>query len=233
MRPHTIIWDFDGTLYPLLPLDCEQNLLRMRRVQLQKGGWGLRDLWIEGLIYGDRHQWFRHRHSRKFYRLLYNVGLKGTPIAFLDRVAEDTAMLISAEDRKALHEMRAFGLRMLVISCGTLDLCERTLEKAGVRDCFETVKANPLRLKHGRIAGGGETPLISAEDKLFTARGLLGRRPAGIVAVGDGYTDIPLLDWVPWPVMLDTDRSKRRKYASKPYHFIPAIHALPRLLTQW
>ena len=64
------------------------------------------------------------------------------------------------------------------------------------------------------------------------AKGLLDGNPRGVVAVGDGYTDIPLLDWVQWPVMMDPDQSNRRKYASKPYRFIPSISALPGLLTQ-
>ena len=231
MIPHTIIWDFDGTLYPLRPLDSEQALLRMRRMQLQKGLYRFLSLWIEGLIFGDRHQWFISRPSRKLYRMLYSWALQGTPATFLDMVAEDIAALISADDRKALHEMNTRRLRMLVISCGTLELCERVLEKAGVRECFETVRANPLKLKAGRIVGG-VSRLVSAEDKLSMAKGLLDGNPRGVVAVGDGYTDIPLLDWVQWPVMMDLDQSNRRKYASKPYCFTPSISALPGLLTQ-
>ncbi len=231
MTPHTIIWDFDGTLYPLRPLDSEQALLKMRRMQLQKGLSRFRSLWIEGLIYGDRHQWFISRPSRKLYRMLYNWALQGTPATFLDRVAEDIAALISADDRKTLHDIHDRRLRMLVISCGTQALCEKILEKADVRECFETIWANPLKLEAGSIVGG-VSRLVSAEDKLSMAKGLLDGNPRGVVAVGDGYTDIPLLDWVQWPVMMDPDQSNRRKYASKPYRFIPSISALPGLLTQ-
>ena len=231
MTPHTIIWDFDGTLYPLRPLDSEQALMRMRRKQLQKKAHRFRDIWIEGLIYGDRHQWFKNRPSRKLYRMLYNQALKGTPASFLDRVAEGMAGLVLAEDREALRNMHDSRLRMLVISCGTLELCEKVLEKADVRDCFETVRANPLILKADSIAGG-MSQVVSAEDKLSTAKELLGGNPNGVVAVGDGYTDIPLLDWVQWPIMMDPDQSNRRKYASKPYRFISSISVLPGLLTQ-
>ena len=231
MTPHTIIWDFDGTLYPLCPLDSEQALLRMRRVQLQKGAYRFRGLWIEMLIYGDQHQWFRNRNSRKVYRMLYDCALKGMPAFFLDCVVKDIAALISVDDRKALHAMHDSGLRMLVISCGTQELCEKVLEKAGLRDCFEIIRANPLKLESGSIVGGVPR-LVSAEDKLSLAKELLGRDPKGVAAVGDGYTDIPLLDWVQWPVMMDPDLSNRQKYASKPYRFIPSIGFLPGLLAQ-
>lgn len=231
MTPHTIIWDFDGTLYPLCPLDSEQALLRMRRKQLQKGVFRVWSLWMEGLIYGDRQQWFTSRPSRKLYRMLYCGALKGTPVYLLDRVAEDISALISVDDRNALHDMHARHMRMIVISCGTQELCEKVLEKAGLIKCFETIRANPLRLKAGSIVGGVSC-LVSAEDKLAVAKGLLGRRPRGVVAVGDGYTDIPLLDWVQWPVMMDSGHSKQSKYAGKPYHYIDSISALPSVLTR-
>ena len=232
MTPHTIIWDFDGTLYPLRPLDSEQALLRMRRKQLRKGLSWIRGLWIEGLIYGDRHQWFRNRHSRTLYRILYSWALKNTPAAFLDRVAEDTAALIPFDDRKTLHELHGSCLRMLVISCGTLELCEKVLYKAGVRHCFENVRANPLILDAGSIVGG-ISQLVSAEDKLSLAKDLTHNTPGGVVAVGDGYTDIPLLDWVQYPVMVNHDQARPPKHAGKPYHFIPSVATLPQLLTQF
>jgi phosphoserine phosphatase len=230
MNPHTIIWDFDGTLYPLRPLDSEQALLKMRRAQLQTGLSRYGSLWIEGLIYGDRHQWFISRPSRKLYRMLYSWALKGTPATFMDRVAKDMAALISADDRNALHALQARRFRMLVVSCGTLQLCEKILERAGVKPCFEVIRANPLKLKAGCIAGGVSC-LVSAEDKLSLARKLTGNNPKGVVAVGDGYTDIPLLNWVQKPIMMDPDHSKRSAYAGRPYHFISAISELPRLLT--
>lgn len=231
MTPHTIIWDFDGTLYPLRPLDSEQVLLRMRRTQLQNGLSRFLHIWVEGLIYGDRRQWFMNKPARKLYRMLYGLALKGTPATFLDRVAGDIAALISADDRKALRELYTRHLRMLVVSCGTLELCEKVLDKAGLRECFETVRANPLNLEAGRIMGGVSL-LVSAEDKLSLARELTGNNPRGVVAVGDGYTDIPLLDWVQYPVMMDSGHASEARYAGKPYCFVDSITALPSLLTR-
>lgn len=231
MTPHTIIWDFDGTLYPLRPYDSEQTLLRLRRMQLKKWPYRIRRSLAGWLIYGDMHQWFKSRHSRQLYGLLYGWALRGTSVTLLDRAAEEIAALISPEDREALHNLHGNGFRMLIISCGTLDLSERVLQKADVLDCFEAVKANPLRLKGGKI-NGIEPRLVTAEDKLSTAKELICNNPRGVVAVGDGYTDIPLLDWTQYPVMMDPEQSKQPKHAAKPYYFVPSVGALPRLLTQ-
>ena len=231
MTPHTVIWDFDGTLYPLLPYDSEQVLLRLSCDQLTHGRHQVRNILARMLIHGDSHQWFKARYLRMAYNRLYGRLLKGTPVCLLDRTAEKIAALISPEDRKSLRLMHGKGFRMLVISCGTQDLCERTLQAAGVRDCFETVRANPLRMEGDRI-DGVEPRLVTAQDKLTAAGGLTGGNPRGVVAIGDGYTDIPLLDWAQYPVMMDPDRSKQAAYGAKPYYFIRSVGALPRLLTR-
>jgi phosphoserine phosphatase len=231
MTPHTIIWDFDGTLYPLLPYDSEQILMRLIRKQSNRGARRFQRIMGEWVSYGDMHQWFRGTHLRKLYNRLYGYSIKGTPVSLLANAIDHISALITPEDRNALHRLHRSGFRMLVISCGTLDLCEGVLQKAGVRDCFESVTANPFLLKNGTI-NGVNPRVVNAHDKLFTARKLVGKSPEGIAAVGDGYTDIPLLDWVQYPVMMDPDHSKQSKYATKPYCFTPSVVALSLLLTR-
>jgi phosphoserine phosphatase len=229
MTPHTIIWDFDGTLYPLLPYDSEQVLMRHSRRHFRNGVHSFQRILGGWVSYGDMHQWFRGRHLRKIYNRLYGYSIKGTPVSLLYRTIDDISALISTEDRDALHGLHENGFRMLVISCGTLDLCEGVLQKAGVRGCFESVTANPFRLKNGRIDSLIPS-VVNANDKLFTAWKLVGKSAQGIVAVGDGYTDIPLLDWSQYPVMMDPDHSKHARYASKPYTFADSVAAIPLLL---
>jgi len=225
-----IIWDFDGTLYPLAPYDSEQTLMRMRLESLD-GPFRLPRKWlINGVVYADRHQWFSGDNQRNLYRYLYGWCLKDTPIALLDSAAASIAATISHRDRRALHRMHDRGLCMLVISCGTLDLSERVLWKAGISNCFESVHANPLQFKNGLVTG--ITPcLITAEDKRRLAEQLAGGHAHDVVAVGDGYTDLPLLDWAETPVMIDPDGSKRRAYDGKFYHFAPSVAAVDKLLT--
>lgn len=225
-----IIWDFDGTLYPLAPYDSEQTLLRMRLERLD-GPFRLLIKWlIHSVVYADRHQWFSGGNLRKLYRHLYGWCLKDTPITLLDRAAAAIATTISHRDRRALHRMHDRGLCMLVISCGTLDLVERVLRKAGIHSCFESLHANSLRFKNGLVSGITSC-LTTAEDKRRLGEQLAGGHAHGVVAVGDGYTDLPMLDWAETPVMIDPDGSKRWTYGGKPYHFAPSVAAVDKLLT--
>ena len=43
------------------------------------------------------------------------------------------------------------------------------------------------------------------------------------IAVGDGYTDIPLLDWAKISVLVDRTGKKQTKYAHKNYHFVQSL----------
>jgi phosphoserine phosphatase len=47
------------------------------------------------------------------------------------------------------------------------------------------------------------------------------------MAVGDGYTDIPMLDWAEIPVLVDRSGRKQIKYAHKNYRF---VRSLPEIL---
>jgi len=51
------------------------------------------------------------------------------------------------------------------------------------------------------------------------------------IAIGDGYTDIPVLDWAGISVMLDRTGKKKRQHGNMKYRFISSIaeilNALP------
>jgi len=50
------------------------------------------------------------------------------------------------------------------------------------------------------------------------------------MAVGDGYTDIPMLDWAKFPVLLDRTGRKQPKYAGKNYHFVRSLPEIVDIL---
>lgn len=107
---------------------------------------------------------------------------------------------------------------MIVLSCGTADLSQRTLAYAGLGECFESIAGNRFNINRGLI-NGMTLHVPNPEDKVrwLECKGI---SAANVIAVGDGYTDIPLLDWAQTAVLVDRTGRKRIKYRHKNYRFI-------------
>ncbi len=224
-----VIWDFDGTLLPSTPHDSEQALI----LALAAGGAGTRPLVkrlaTPLLVEADRRQWFCTDRRRRIYLKAYAWLLEGTPAAFLDTLARDLARRISTADRRALARLRRAGHPMAVVSCGTADLSERILRLAGVDTCFEWVAGNRLRFHSGAVAGM-QIRLLDAGSKVrcVARRGIdLGRS----AVVGDGYTDLPLLERAGIPIMMDPDGAKRPLFDSRGYHFSRSVAEAAEILS--
>jgi phosphoserine phosphatase len=168
------------------------------------------------LIYADNRE-----QLRKTFKRYYTWFLRGTPVSVLDQVSERLAEKIPARDRQALLQLKAGAHRMLVLSCGTADLSERILSAAGIRNCFDRILGNRFEIKNGRIAGM-RSCMPNPEDKV---RWLNQQNIAAAtaVAIGDGYTDIPLLDWAGIAIMIDRTGENKKRYAHKHYRFISSI----------
>jgi len=216
MEKHTIIWDFDGTLLPNDPYDSEQSLMMYK---LNEAGEKI-PVFIRALarmlLYADQKEYFR-----KIFKKFYIRLMTGTGVDMFDPVCRRLAAKIRETDRRALMHLAHGGHPMLVLSCGTANLSERTLENAGLAGCFRMIAGNRFEAANGRI-NGMTLHIPNPEDKV---RFLVehGFEPGRCVAVGDGYTDIPLLDWAKIPVLVDRTGKKRIKYARKNYHFVRSL----------
>jgi phosphoserine phosphatase len=193
-RRFTVIYDFDGTLFPFQPWDSEQELLLSRLRAVRSPFWRRWYGWL--VAEGDRRGWLPRSFKRRYLGLL-----RGTPQAFVDQVAAQLARRIPPRDREAVLRLKARGHRLIVASCGTADLSERILERCGLLPCFEAVYANRFVYERGRISGLRlEVPSGRAKLEIVES---LGIEPAGAVAVGDGITDLPLWQWSAVPVVVD------------------------------
>ena len=226
MHDSTIIWDFDGTILPLSPYDSEQSLLLHHMAIFRNETHSFRRWMTRVLVYGDRKEWFKL--SFRLFKWGYVRALKGARAGIIDDVASHLAPKISGADRKAYHALADAGYRMVVISCGTVDLSQRVLAAAELADCFGTVVGNRFRFKYGGISGM-DLNVLTPEDKVAAARAQ-GIDPARAVAVGDGYSDLPLLDSSPFPILMDRTGMKRVQYQHKNYHFSGAIPEIPEML---
>jgi phosphoserine phosphatase len=215
----TIIWDFDGTLLPSDPYDSEQSLLIHRMTRTQHPFGRLKKLYAGAAIYADRRQWFRRNFKRAYIRLL-----KGMPASALNEVCRRLAAKILPQDRRALRTLKNNGLDMMVLSCGTADLSERILNFAELGDCFCLIAGNRFEMADGRIAGM-QLRLADPQDKLKLAT-RLNLSPLQTIVVGDGYTDMPLLNWSATPVMMDPTGRKKKQFASHNFYFITAVREI-------
>ena len=220
MKINTIIWDFDGTLIPNDPYDSEQTLMMYK---MEKFG-GNSSFFIHTLarllIYADQKE-----QLRKVFKRFYIRFLTGTSVDIFDPVCSRLAAKISQPDRRALRQLANLGHRMIVLSCGTANLSENTIQQADLGDCFDIFAGNRFESKNGVISAM-TLHIPNPADKV---RFLVDLKidPAQCMAVGDGYTDIPMLDWTKNPIIVDRTGRKRIKYAHKNYRF---IRSLPEIL---
>ena len=222
-KPVHIIWDFDGTLLPNRPYDSEQTLmLHKLKTSSDKISIIVRAL-AHLLYYADNKE-----HLSAAFKHFYAWFMKGTSVSVLHTVCEQLAEKISAPDRQSLLALKSRGHRMAVLSCGTADLCERILEMADVAACFDFIVGNRFQIDNGRITG--MTLKMKNPQSKVTVLNSMGMAAAATIAVGDGYTDVPMLDWSRIPVVMDPSGLKRKRFTHKKYDYIASISELLPLI---
>jgi phosphoserine phosphatase len=225
MRKLTIIWDFDGTILPSTPFDSEQSLLLYRLNQRDKPfGW-LKKGYAKAIMYADQRERFRKTFKKSYIRLL-----KGTPSSTLDEACCNLAHKILPDDRLTLKKLKNDGYRMIVLSCGTVDLSERILRFAGIEGCFDLIEGNRFQFDEDRVAGM-HLRLPDPDDKLAMMN-KLNLSPERTIVVGDGYTDLPLLNWSSIPVMIDRTGKKKKRFTSNNFHFITSTPEIMNIIQE-
>ena len=225
MKPDTIIWDFDGTLLPLAPYDSEQTLMMYRLNEYASRPILLVRSLARFLIWADRRQMMRKTFKKFYIRLM-----RGTPAAAVDQVSRRLSDQIPVVDRQAIKHLKSRNYRMIVLSCGTADLSRRTLQRAGLADCFETIAGNRFRIADG-VIDGMRLCVPNPSDKVRWVKEM-GIQPGNAIAVGDGYTDIPLLDWAETSILVDRNGEKLMKYKNKNYRFISSVSEILDVLDE-
>jgi phosphoserine phosphatase len=194
----------------------------------------LEKVYAKAIIYADRREWLRKTFKKSYIRFL-----KGTPSKVLDEVSRDLAEKISTADRKVFWKLKADGYKMMVLSCGTVDLSERVLKFAGLSDCFNRIAGNRFR---NRIAGnrfqfdadrivGMQLRVPNPGDKLTLIK-KLNLPPEQTMVVGDGYTDLPLLNWASIPVIIDRSGKKKKQFTSHHFYFISSIPEIMNIIEE-
>ena len=223
-----IVWDYDGTILPFAPYDSEQYLLDYLNNNSNPGG-NLpyyKKIVSKMAIYADTRELLGHS-----FKKYYNWILKRTDSSILEEVNNGLASLIPDDHVSTIKVLNMQGYDMSIISCGTGDLCIPPLKTKEVDHCFSFIESNFFHYKDNRIHGM-KYNVLKGRDKVFHAekRGL---DPEKTVVIGDGYTDIPLLDWSSFPVLIDPLGEKREKLSGRNYHFIDCIPQLTDLVNSY
>jgi phosphoserine phosphatase len=95
-----------------------------------------------------------------------------------------------------LRRLDAYGHHVAILTGGFDRGVQRALEAEGVADAVDTVVANRLPVRGGRLTGDVEGPLIEGtkDDQLERLAADLGIDMTRTVAVGDGANDLPMLE---------------------------------------
>ena len=116
--------------------------------------------------------------------------LEGLPAADIAKVADELELMPGA--RTLLRTLRRLGYQTAVVSGGFLQVIEPLLHELGI----DHVAANELEVVDGHATGGLVGPIVDRAGKAealarFAAEG--GIPVSQVVAVGDGATDIDML----------------------------------------
>jgi phosphoserine phosphatase len=117
--------------------------------------------------------------------------LEGLDAAAIDRCRAERVRLTPGA-RALVRTMRREGAGTVLVSGGFTAFAEPVGAEIG----FETVVANRLVVKAGRLIGKVEPPIVGAETKRQTLLDALARRgleASAALAVGDGANDIPMI----------------------------------------
>ena len=226
MLADSIIWDFDGTLLPNDPHDSEQSLMLYKLEEAGADMPLIKRVVAHIMIYADSRE-----HLRGMFKRFYVRFMHGTHVAAIDRVSERLAAKISTADRQAVMELKRQGYTMLVVSCGTADLSERVLKIAGLADCFDIIEGNRFTFENNRISGMTYDMNNPEDKRTFLQNKAIS--PENTIAVGDGYTDIPMLDWARDAIVMDRSGRKKKQFRNKKYRFISSIPEIMELIPEF
>ena len=220
MENWNIIWDYDGTILPFTPYDSEQFLLNYLLAKKKKEVSFVKRIVAKAAIFADEKQLIGHSF-KKYYLWV----LKGADVSVIKEAANALSFVIPDTHINTLSFFAKKGFKMYIISCGTADLSVNSLKIKKADAFFSDIIANPFVYKNNKI----DTMFFNVKsgiDKVKIAE-KLNLKPEKTIAVGDGYTDIPLLDWSSFPFMIDPGKTRRKKLADKNYTF---IESLPQIM---
>ena len=162
------------------PYDSEQALMLYRLHETsEKTTFFIRALALT-LLCADQKE-----HLRKVFKRFCIRFMTGVAMDMFDPVWTRLSAKITETDRQAILQLANQGYRMILLSCGTANLAENTLQKAGLARCFEVIAGNRFESVNGKINTMTLHSPNPADKVKYLAK--LKVEPSKCMAVGDGY----------------------------------------------
>lgn len=228
--PILIAFDFDGTLYPIRPYDSEQRMMfkatrnagTLKRRLAKRAV--LKDM--KGMMHGGEFTYNYIRFTRDM------------PASLLDEVVEDLCTLVSDDVLLPLQELKDMGAELCIISCGTENLAERYLGRMNAREIFGNIIGKRFETTQGRLSSVQVT-ISSPADKVQALRHeaeklreRTGTAPLTI-AVGDGPTDIPMLQSADLGIIIDWEKGRDTSDVKNGFTYVGSIKEVCDIVKRW
>ena len=88
-------------------------------------------------------------------------------------------------------------------------------------DCFDFIAGNRFTFESDSISGMTYDMNNPDDKRTFLQKNAIA--PEKTIAVGDGYTDIPMLDWAATAIVLDRSGRKKTQFQHKNCRFVSSI----------
>ncbi len=205
-KQYLIAFDFDGTLYPLLPYDSEQRLV----LAAARNRGHLNRVRAKRMVLKDNEGKMRQGEFNRRYRDL----LGGCTDSHIEEVAQDLSTLVDPAQFSLLKEL-SDKADLAILSCGTENLIHRFLSLYKIEHHFFQVSGKSLHFNKGPKPDIKCT--IGSPEGKRAEFVRLKKKYTRTIAVGDGPTDIPMLEEADLGLIIDWNGGEA-KYPFETYH---------------
>jgi phosphoserine phosphatase len=216
-KKYLIAFDFDGTLYPLNPYDSEQRLV----LSTARGRGHLNQVRAKRMVLKDRQgKMGLGEFNRRYHDLLSGC----TPFQ-IEEVAKELFSLVDPKQFALLKELFSIA-DLAILSCGTENIIHAFLSLHAIDHHFFQVSGKSLHFNKGSKPDMVCT--IGNPEEKRAAFANLKKNYAYTIAIGDGPTDIPMLEEADLGLIIDWS-GEGAKYPFDTYSDL--YSALERCLT--
>ncbi len=204
-KKYLIAFDFDGTLYPLVPYDSEQRLV----LSTAKGRGHLNRVRAKRMVLKDR----QGRMGLGEFNQRYHDLLGGCTPSHIEKVAKDISSLVDPKQFTLLKDLSEKA-DLAILSCGTENIIHAFLSLHKIDHHFFQVSGKSL------IFNKDSKPDIlctigNPEEKRAVFANLK-KEYTHTIAIGDGPTDIPMLQEADLGLIIDWNKGEA-KYSFATY----------------